>query len=195
MGRPRNSIMRHFIERDNIGLISMRQYAYKVPEYCYSFISNNVVDNRFFISNKGYCSLFPIYLYAETNNQKTLDGEPERKPNLNLEVIDDVCLKTGLIFVAEKEDTSNSFSPTDILDYIYAILHSPTYRNKYKEFLKIDFPRIPYPKDKATFWALVKLGGELRQIHLLESDVVENYITTYPVDGDNTVTRKTTKKD
>jgi len=80
-----------------------------------------------------------------------------------------------------------SFAPIDILDYIYAVLHSPTYREKYKEFLKIDFPRVPYPKDANTFWQLVKLGGEIRQIHLLESSEVENYITQYPIDGDNVV--------
>ncbi|MFZ4591818.1 MAG: type ISP restriction/modification enzyme, partial [Ignavibacteria bacterium] len=81
------------------------------------------------------------------------------------------------------------FAPIDILDYIYAVLHSPAYREKYKEFLKIDFPRVPYPKDKNTFWSLVKLGSELRQIHLLESPAVENFITQYPVDGDNKVTK------
>jgi very-short-patch-repair endonuclease len=82
-----------------------------------------------------------------------------------------------------------NFAPIDILDYIYAVLHSPSYREKYKEFLKIDFPRVPYPKDKETFWQLVKLGGEIRQIHLLESPVVEQYITQYPIDGDNIVTK------
>jgi hypothetical protein len=88
------------------------------------------------------------------------------------------------------EFTPLEFAPIDILDYIYAVLHSPTYREKYKEFLKIDFPRVPYPKDASTFWQLVKLGGEIRQIHLLESAVVNKYITQYPEDGDNVV-RKT----
>ncbi|MCK4664853.1 MAG: DUF559 domain-containing protein [Bacteroidales bacterium] len=87
------------------------------------------------------------------------------------------------------------FAPIDILDYIYAVLHSPTYREKYKEFLKIDFPRVPYPKDKETFWKLVKFGGEIRQIHLLESPKVEEYITSYPQDGDNTINRKLNKND
>lgn len=84
---------------------------------------------------------------------------------------------------------STTFAPIDILDYIYAVLHSPTYREKYKEFLKIDFPRVPYPKDKDTFWQLVKLGGEIRQLHLLESPTVEKYITQYPEDGDNIVVK------
>ena len=92
-------------------------------------------------------------------------------------------------------ESKGKFAPIDILDYIYAVLHSPTYREKYKEFLKIDFPRVPYPKDKNTFWQLVKLGGELRQIHLLESPKVEQFITSYPIDGDNTITTKISKKD
>lgn len=85
------------------------------------------------------------------------------------------------------------FAPIDLLDYIYAVLHSPSYREKYKEFLKIDFPRVPYPNDQDTFWKLVKLGGEIRQIHLLESPKVEQYITRYPKDGDNVVSRSITK--
>ena len=89
--------------------------------------------------------------------------------------------------VFDHPSTGGEFAPIDILDYIYAVLHSPTYREKYKEFLKIDFPRVPYPKDKETFWALVKLGGELRQIHLLESPTVDKLITTYPQGGTNTV--------
>ncbi len=92
-----------------------------------------------------------------------------------------------------KGGESSSFAPIDILDYIYAVLHAPSYREKYKEFLKIDFPRVPYPKDATTFWQLVKLGGELRQIHLLESPTVNQFITTYPIDGSNTITRKLTK--
>jgi very-short-patch-repair endonuclease len=86
-------------------------------------------------------------------------------------------------------EEGNVFAPIDILDYIYAVLHSPAYREKYKEFLKIDFPRVPYPKDADTFWKLVKLGGEIRQIHLLESPTVEKYITKYPIDGDNKVVK------
>jgi len=73
------------------------------------------------------------------------------------------------------------------LDYIYAVLHSSSYREKYKEFLKIDFPRVPYPRDRESFLALVALGGELRALHLLESPKVEDFITSYPVAGDNVV--------
>ncbi len=125
-----------------------------------------------------------------------------KTPSLTLEIAKQIADKLGLSFVPEKEndtvcfannndelrdDFKQVFAPIDILDYIYAVLHSPTYRKKYKEFRKIDFPRVPYPKDSNTFWKLVKLGSEIRQIHLLESPVVEKYITQYPINGDNVV--------
>jgi len=112
-----------------------------------------------------------------------------RTPNLNMEIVNRIAEKLGLRFTNEKETTENTFAPIDILDYIYAVLHSPTYREKYKEFLKIDFPRVPYPQTLSKFRTLTKLGAELRQIHLLESPVVDNFITQYPVDGNNTVTK------
>ena len=94
-----------------------------------------------------------------------------------------------MTFHSEKSNKEGTFAPIDILDYIYAVLHSPLYREKYKEFLKIDFPSVPYPKNAAIFWNLVKLGGEIRQIHLLESPILEKYITAYPEDGNNTVSK------
>ena len=87
--------------------------------------------------------------------------------------------------VAEIEKTIGKTTPEDIFDYIYATLHSPSYREKYKEFLKTDFPRVPYPKDKKQFEALVTLGRELRGLHLLESPKVKKFITAYPEDGSN----------
>jgi predicted helicase len=112
-----------------------------------------------------------------------------RTPNLNTEIVKQIAENLGLKFTNEKETTKETFAPIDILDYIYAVLHSPTYREKYKEFLKIDFPRVPYPSDKKTFWQLVKLGGEIRQIHLLESPITDKYITQYPIDGSNIVVK------
>ena len=129
----------------------------------------------------------PLYLYSINKTQQTIDQSAERTPNLNLEIVNQISDNLGLTFTNEKETTKGTFAPIDILDYIYAVLHSPTYREKYKEFLKIDFPRVPYPKDKDTFWKLVKLGGEIRQIHLLESAVVDKPISKYPHTGNNVV--------
>ncbi|MDM8542932.1 N-6 DNA methylase [Desulfococcaceae bacterium HSG9] len=195
MGRPRDKIMRHMLNGNNLSLITMRQYAYKVSNYCYSFISKNIVASRLFISNKGYCSILPLYLYPDNKVQLKIGNAKNRLPNLSTQILKKIAKKIELIFTAEKEETKNTFAPIDILDYIYAVLHSLSYREKYKEFLKIDFPRVPYPKTKTVFRKLVELGGELRTIHLLENPVVEQYITTYPEDGDNMVTRRIVKKD
>ncbi len=87
-----------------------------------------------------------------------------------------------------KDETSkDSFSPVDLLDYIYAILYSPKYREKYKEFLKMDFPRIPYPTDKELFWKLVEFGSQLRECHLMKTEFdVSAYTLT---DGSNEVVK------
>lgn len=84
-------------------------------------------------------------------------------------------------------------APEDIFDYVYAIFYSPQYREKYKEFLKIDFPRVPYPKDKEVFKRLVSLGRELRLLHLLESPKISKFITSYPEDGSDLVEKMTYK--
>jgi predicted helicase len=183
----REKYMYNIIKGDNLNLIAARQSTDE--NWNLIQVTENMIDNRFHFSYKGIPSQFPLYLYPETNGQQTIEQKIERKPNLNTEIIKQITDKLGLAFVPEKnEDTElDEVAPIDILDYIYAVLHSPTYREKYKEFLKIDFPRIPYPKDKDIFLQLVKLGGEIRQIHLLESPIVEQYITQYPIDGDNEV--------
>jgi predicted helicase len=163
------------------------------------FISKTIVGKDA-ISSLDTCSVFPLYIYPPINVQQTIDGYQERTPNLNLEIVQKIAKNIGLAFIPEKDISAGStvkgtFAPIDILDYIYAVLHSPTYREKYKEFLKIDFPRIPYPENAQIFWQLVELGGELRQIHLLESPKLKQYITTYLKDGDNHITRKITPKD
>jgi len=184
--RTVRKVMKHFLNRENVGLIIARQC---VGDWKYVFITKLI--GEFNLSGTagryGSGNYFPLYIYPETNGQQTIDQSTERTPNLNTEIVKQIADKIGLTFTNEKETTKDTFAPIDILDYIYAVLHSPTYREKYKEFLKIDFPRVPFPKDKDTFWQLVKLGGEIRQIHLLESPTVEKYITQYPEDGNNVV--------
>jgi predicted helicase len=176
--------MQHFLKGDNVGLVLEKIMTNKNKPFNDCFISKSIYDSHT-IGSASYG--FPLYLYPENNEQQIIGQSTKRVPNLNSEIVKQIAEKLGLTFTNEKETTENTFAPIDILDYIYAVLHSPTYREKYKEFLKIDFPRVPYPKDKDTFWQLVKLGGEIRQIHLLESPTVEKYITQYPKDGDNVV--------
>jgi predicted helicase len=200
---PRDEMFSHLNKKDNFSIITCRQQS--SFDFQHIFISRLVSDMCNISSQTketGY--IFPLYLYPKTNAQQSLDGNYARTPNLNPEIIKQIADGLGMTFTNEKETESNvcfansdevrpefkqSFAPIDLLDYIYAVLHSPSYREKYKEFLKIDFTRVPYPKDDTTFCKLVALGDELRQIHLLESPIVEKYITQYPEDGDNIVTK------
>ncbi len=187
MGYPRFDVMKHFLStKENFGLILVSQpQAANLSFFDCIFIVRNISDTNFY--RRGGPSCLPLYLYSEINSQKSILPKKLRNPNLNLEIVHQIAIKLNLVFTEEKELSENTFAPIDILDYIYAVLHSPTYRNKYKEFLKIDFPRVPYPKDSVTFWKLVKLGSEIRQIHLLDSSLVEKRITTYPISGNNLV--------
>ena len=183
--RAREKVMQHYIKGENIGLVIGRQgQVVGSMSWNILFITKSITDFNLFYRGGGVT--FPLYLYQDTISQISIQSAA-RIPNLNIEIIRKLSENLGLTFTPEKETTKNTFSPIDILDYIYAVLHSPTYREKYKEFLKIDFPRIPYPKDQNTFWQLVNLGCKLRQIHLLESSEVNKFITQYPVNGDNAV--------
>ncbi len=123
----------------------------------------------------------------------TFFEEQPRKPNFNKEIVQKIAEKIGLEFVNETPPPAPSpkggeyFSPLDLLDYIYAVLHSPNYREKYQSFLKIDFPRVPYPENSEEFRTLTNFGSELRKLHLLESPLLDELGTSYPVSGENLV--------
>ena len=185
MGRPRNGIMKHML-KDNLAILTCRQQS--TFDFQHVFISNKISERcSVSLQTSEVSYIFPLYLYPESESQIILYGQQERTPNLNRTIVDQIAVLIGLTFTPEKEDTPDTFAPIDLLDYIYAVLHSPNYREKYKEFLKIDFPRVPYPKTSETFWQLAALGSELRQLHLLESPTVDQRLTSYPVSGDNIV--------
>jgi len=180
----------HLLMSNNFGLVYTRQTKEEFSVFvCQKPLGQHKVATPY---DGSYAS--PLYIYPDTD-QQTIDGNADCKPNLEPKIVEEIAVNLGLKFTPEKQETDGTFAPIDLLDYIYAVLHSPSYRDKYKEFLKIDFPRVPYPDDPETFWQLVKLGGELRRIHLLELQVVDDFITTYPDDGDNTITHRLTKTD
>ena len=162
ISRPAEKVLTHIVNKDNIALITARQFG---GGQHFILFSTKIISE---ISSQPYApyTLFPLYLYSE-------DGS--RISNLKIEIVKKIEKIVGRV------------KAENIFDYIYAVLHSPNYREKYKEFLKIDFPRVPYPQDKKQFFALAKLGEELRQLHLLESPKVNDFITTYPVVGDDIV--------
>lgn len=192
MDYPRKDMIQNVFRKENTLLgIGRQGLAVGDIEWCLTTVSKHPVDANIF--RRGGVNLFPLYLYPEETGQQSILQSTERKPNLNQEIVDDIAQKLSLTFTPEKQENPETFAPIDLLDYIYAVLHSPKYRETYKEFLKIDFPRVPYPTDAAIFWQLVKLGGEIRQYHLLEHPESEDFITTYPEDGDNIVRRKMSK--
>lgn len=95
----------------------------------------------------------------------------------------------------EKDGLPVGLTPEDIFHYAYAVFHSPSYRCRYAEFLKIDFPRLPLTGNLELFRALAKLGGELVALHLLESPKVNDFITRFEGQGDNSIPRKPIYKD
>ncbi|TLU54400.1 MAG: hypothetical protein FDX18_11330 [Chlorobium sp.] len=183
IARSRSIFMAHLLRR-NVAITLIRRS--RSNNFISPFIVNHIVD-KCISSSLDNANIFPLYLYPESGNQITTDGSQQRTPNLNKTIVDEIAASIGLTFTPEKEESAATFAPLDILDYIYAVLHCPGYREKYKEFLKIDFPRVPYPKSQETFRKLAALGAELRQLHLLESPALEQRLTSYPVSGDNVV--------
>lgn len=190
---PRNEVMSNFLNTSNLGLALCKQFK-SGNNYQHVFITNKIIESSF-VSNKTseITSVFPLYVHRECEGE-LFKNKLVSKPNLNLEIVNKISSKIDVNFLSNRllelmndpaKDKRN-FSPTNLLDYIYSILYSSKYRNTYIEFLKIDFPRIPYPKDKDMFWRLVALGEKLRQLHLMEDSSLK-LITQYPEGGVNIV--------
>lgn len=188
--RPRTNTMKNFVKEENLGLIFTRQ-AIGGDEYSHVIASRHMSDNRVFFSNKGIPVEAPLWIYEKGSMGASGNIKCERHANLQLSIARVIAESTNTVYYPVAEyptiDGDTRLTPEDIFDYVYAVLHSPTYREKYKEFLKIDFPRVPYPKDVNSFKSLVALGKELRELHLLESPKVNQPITTFPKGGSNIV--------
>jgi predicted helicase len=127
--------------------------------------------------------MFPLYLYGA--GARDISGG--RRPNLNPAFVGEMASKLGLRFVPDgKGDLERTFGPEDVFHYIYAVFHSPTYRQRYAEFLKIDFPRVPLTSDRALFAKLCVLGERLTKLHLMEEGGAGAAVS-FPVRGHNTV--------
>ncbi len=170
---PRHAVMCHFLFDDNIALVVCRQSAaldWNLVHVADSIVDDCYVSNR--TKERGY--VFPLYLYEENM------GKVEKRANLDKDIVAKLRVSASL---------REELSPEDIFDYIYGILHSPAYRAKFKEFLKVDFPRIPYPKDAAEFSRFRDAGRELRMTHLMRDaePTLSETRARFPVAGDNVV--------
>lgn len=182
--RSRREVMRH-MTKDNIALIGMRQVSLD-EDYTHVLATNNITDNRTFLSAKGVTQQIPLYLY--NGKQDDLFGNGDKSPNLNWG-----SLPSWMAGIQPfTSPVTNNFIqvPETIFYYIYAILYSNIYREKYQEFLKSDFPRIPFTNDYHTFQHLAVLGEQLVELHLLKSKLLDNPISRYEGQGDNGVEKR-----
>ena len=180
----RGEVMKHIIAEKNLGLITSRQQS-QHQEWSLLGVTNSLIESCA-ISNKtreiNY--LFSLYIYPETQGEK--DMGMTRRPNLSPAFITQFSQKLDLEFISDgKGDKTKTFGPEDIFNYIYAIFHAPIYRQRYAEFLKIDFPRVPLTANTALFWELVIKGDKLVKYHLMKETGTE--ISTYPIPGSDMV--------
>lgn len=161
--RSRENVMRNFIGHNNVGLVFNRRIETN-RDFADIFVADSVMDARR-VSLKETNYIAPLFVYHE-DGTKTYNLSPNH--------------------LAKLVSNLDGYSPEDILDYIYAVLHSPSYRVKYKEFLKTDFPRVPVPT-QVDYDQLVPLGRYLRELHLMKSPIIDDYETTFPEGGSDVV--------
>jgi predicted helicase len=160
LNRARKEVMDHINGKENLVLITSRHYRKETFNSC--FISELIVEQKAGESTRG-SYVFPLYSYS--NGKKELNFTPLVKQ----------VFKSSL----------SEFNEYAIIDYIYAILHSNSYRERYQEYLKLDFPRIPIIQNPKYFAQLTNLGQKLRQLHLLKNEPMANI--TFLGSGNNTI--------
>ncbi len=169
--RSREKVMKHFLKENNLGLVFVKRSPER-NQAPFIFVTKYIGVNGTIRSDSVSIDTFaPLYLYEND----------EKISNLNKEIVKEIEVVVGKTV------------PEDLLDYVYAYLHSPKYRHEFAEFLKTDFPRVPYPNNKETFWKLVELGRHLRELHLLTHSSIQNIITTFPESGTDIVAKPTYK--
>lgn len=183
--RSRREVMRH-MTHENLGLITNRQVNREFRHtLCSSILINDCTVS---LETKERSYLFPLYLYPERNNSKKRSSsstmmlfEPKadynvKRPNLSKALLEQLTMNF------KKEPI-----PEQIFYYIYAVLYSNIYRSKYSEFLKIDFPRVPFTKDFKLFQKMSDLGKKLTELQLLKSKSLSNPISKFQGDGDGII--------
>ena len=174
-GDSRKELMQNLLKGNNIALLSCRQ---QVEVGFHHIFCSEILTERCIVSLKSreLTYVFPLYTYPNTENQQT-NIFLERTPNLFPNFLEAIKAKLGY-----------QPTPEAIFYYAYAIFHSPTYRQRYAEFLKIDFPRLPLTSNPDLFKALATEGEKLVNLHLLKSEHLQNLITRYEGQGGNQVT-------
>lgn len=176
-------VTKHMLE-DNIGLLTTRFQFKKDITWSCAFISENIIDINH-LQSPGTAQLFPLYRYPDKNKKDLFSQhQTEKESNIPQSLFDKLAAAYG-----------QKATPEDILFYIYGVLYSNIYRETYAEFLKIDFPRVPFISDYDLFIKMGKLGKELAALHLLKSSELDSPIAKYQGSGDNDRIEKVTYKE
>ncbi|MGA2031483.1 MAG: type ISP restriction/modification enzyme [Thermoguttaceae bacterium] len=180
-----SNVLSHLLS-PNLGLITSR--SVEIGSFEHVFCTRSIICHHS-ASLKEVNYLFPLYVYPNGDPPPNLFmHENGRAANLAAKFVDAITAKFGLRFVPDgRGNLRKTIGPEDIFHYVYAVFHSPTYRTRYADFLKIDFPRLPLTSDLGLFRALAAKGAELVALHLLESARLEDFLTDWPVKGDNVV--------
>lgn len=186
--RARHEVMRHFLPaRGNLGLSTTR--SVEIRTGWHHVFATSTLMQLHSVSLKEVNYLFPLYLYpnGKLPEDELFPHENERRPNLSVAFIANLCEKLGVRFVPEGHGrpAKCEVGPEDVFAYAYAIFHSPTYRERYSEFLRADFPRLPLTSSLTLFRALAKLGERLVDLHA--RDQAEPRGLSFPVKGSDRV--------
>jgi len=182
--RMRPEVMRHMLE-ENIGLTIGRAGQVVGLEHLWNlvFISENIIDFNLFY--RGGELLFPLYLYPQENKKDLFSQhQTEKEANIPLAIFEKLQSVYG-----------QKPTPEEILYYIYGVFYSNIYRETYAEFLKIDFPRVPFTANYNVFKKLGELGKELADLHLLKSPALDPPVARYQGSGTNDRIEKITYRE
>ncbi|MGI9070098.1 MAG: type ISP restriction/modification enzyme [Bryobacteraceae bacterium] len=192
--RPRHNVMDQ-MSKENLALITTRQTRDEFGALVTSKIAGHKSVAAYDIN-----SVFPLYVYPmsdqHSRGQATLNvqtsewtqGAGGRYPNLTRTFALEIEKRVGLRPESDGTgDLVHTFGPEDAFNYLYAIVYSPTYRQRYIEFLRTDFPRVPVTGNKSLFKALVKKGAELVALHLMTSKRLDSLFTGFPKKGSNEI--------
>lgn len=183
---PRRPVMQNLCpDRKNLLLITSRMT--KGESFAHVTVSKDLAE-AILLSSKtsNNAIVFPLYLVEESSRETPLlELDWQDRPAFTLFFLREVEKATGLkVLQTGRGDLRSTVGAEDLFDYIFSILHAPTYRLRYREFLKRDFPRIPLSSNLQLFMELVRLGGELVALHLLESPLLYDYLTTLVGSGE-----------
>jgi predicted helicase len=181
IGTPAYPTMKHLIAGANIAMACLRQTRRAETG---TYLVGRGLIGKDIVSIFDIGTVFPLYLYEETlsfdlGNYEVGDAQAtERRVNFSTTFLKQLAIALELPH-ERLSDPPASLTPEDIFNYIYAVFHSPGYRTRYAEFLKIDFPRLPLTGSLDLFRTLAKFGGELVALHLLESPKLDKPITEF----------------